>query len=182
MFKSLINQKIVWNNALSLLNDPCRDSPTLKWLAVALKYDYTQFSRFFFYVKLTAYLSFLSANTLMSSSRKLISLIIRLTFMRDVHWGHFWSSCHRGNIKVVEQSFLSITLLDQYCCFILVFIWIVLSGISYLSHFMRKSVYVICEQKGADQPAHSRSLISTFVVRCLDSIIPILALSKISRL
>ena len=36
--------------------------------------------------------------------------------------------------------------------------------------------------KGADQPAHPHSLISTFVVCCLDSIIPILAKSKISRL
>ena len=35
---------------------------------------------------------------------------------------------------------------------------------------------------GADQPAHLRSLISTFVVRCLGSIIPILAKSKILRL
>ena len=35
--------------------------------------------------------------------------------------------------------------------------------------------------KGADQPAHSRSLISTFVVRCLDSMIRILAISKVSR-
>ena len=34
--------------------------------------------------------------------------------------------------------------------------------------------------KGADQPAHPRSLISTFVVRCLDSILPILAESKMS--
>ena len=34
--------------------------------------------------------------------------------------------------------------------------------------------------KGADQPAYTRSLISTFVVRCLDSI-SILALSKVSR-
>ena len=34
---------------------------------------------------------------------------------------------------------------------------------------------------GADQPAHPRSLISTFVVRCLDSMICILALSKVSR-
>ena len=34
--------------------------------------------------------------------------------------------------------------------------------------------------KGADQPAHLRSLISAFVVRCLDSIIPILAISKVS--
>ena len=36
--------------------------------------------------------------------------------------------------------------------------------------------------KGADQPAHPRSLISAFVVRCLDSIIPLLAIAEISRL
>ena len=35
--------------------------------------------------------------------------------------------------------------------------------------------------KGADQPAHLRSLISTFVVRFLDSMICILAISKVSR-
>ena len=36
--------------------------------------------------------------------------------------------------------------------------------------------------KGADQPAHPRSLISTFVVRCLDSVIPLLAISEISSI
>ena len=36
--------------------------------------------------------------------------------------------------------------------------------------------------KGANQPAHPRSPISTFAVRCMDSIISILAKSKISRL
>ena len=36
--------------------------------------------------------------------------------------------------------------------------------------------------KGADQPAHPRSLISTFVVRCLDSIIPLVSISEISSL
>ena len=36
--------------------------------------------------------------------------------------------------------------------------------------------------KDADQPAHPCSLISIFVIRCLDSIIPILAKSKLSRL
>ena len=36
--------------------------------------------------------------------------------------------------------------------------------------------------KGADQPAHSRSLISAFVFRCLVSIIPLLALYDIWRL
>ena len=35
--------------------------------------------------------------------------------------------------------------------------------------------------KGADQPAHPRSLISTFVVRCLDSAVCVLAISKVSR-
>ena len=34
------------------------------------------------------------------------------------------------------------------------------------------------DNKGADQPAHPRNLISAFVVRCLDSIIPLLAISK----
>ena len=37
-------------------------------------------------------------------------------------------------------------------------------------------------KKGADQPAHPHSLISAFVVRCLESIIPVLAKSKISKL
>ena len=36
--------------------------------------------------------------------------------------------------------------------------------------------------KGADQPAHPRSLISAFVVRCLDSIIPLVSNSEISSL
>ena len=36
--------------------------------------------------------------------------------------------------------------------------------------------------KGADQPAHPRSLTSTFVVRCLDSIMPLVSISEISRL
>ena len=35
--------------------------------------------------------------------------------------------------------------------------------------------------KGADQPTHPRSLISALVVRCLDSMIPVLAKSKITR-
>ena len=34
--------------------------------------------------------------------------------------------------------------------------------------------------KGADQPAHPRSLISAFVVRCLGSIIPLVSIHEIS--
>ena len=36
--------------------------------------------------------------------------------------------------------------------------------------------------KGADQPVHPRSVISAFVVRCLDSIIPLVSTSEISSL
>ena len=36
--------------------------------------------------------------------------------------------------------------------------------------------------KGADQPAHPRRLISAFVVRCLDSIISLDSIAEISRL
>ena len=36
--------------------------------------------------------------------------------------------------------------------------------------------------KGADQAAHPRSLISAFVVRCLDSIMPLVSISEISSL
>ena len=36
--------------------------------------------------------------------------------------------------------------------------------------------------QGADQPAHPRSLISAFVVRCLDSIIYLDSIAEISRL
>ena len=36
--------------------------------------------------------------------------------------------------------------------------------------------------KGADQPAHPRSLISAFVFRCLDSIIPLVSKSEISSI
>ena len=36
--------------------------------------------------------------------------------------------------------------------------------------------------KGADQPAHPRSLISAFVVRCLDSLISLVSISEIPSL
>ena len=41
--------------------------------------------------------------------------------------------------------------------------------------------YAICEQQRCRSAAHPCSLINTFVVRCLDSMICILALSKVSR-
>ena len=51
-----------------------------------------------------------------------------------------------------------------------------------MSHVMRKALFMpYANNKGADQPAHAHSLISAIVVHCLDSIILILAKSKISK-
>ena len=36
--------------------------------------------------------------------------------------------------------------------------------------------------KGADQPAHPRSLISAFIIRCLDSVMSLVSVIKISSL
>ena len=49
---------------------------------------------------------------------------------------------------------------------------------------MHEKTYLMpyANNKGADQPVHPYSLISAFIVRCLDSIIHILDKSEISRL
>ena len=47
---------------------------------------------------------------------------------------------------------------------------------------MRKPVLPYANNEGADQPAHPHSLINAFVVRCLDSIIPLVSISESSNL
>ena len=47
---------------------------------------------------------------------------------------------------------------------------------------MRKPVLPYANNNDPDQPAHPGSLISTFVVHCLDSIIPLVSISEISSL
>ena len=51
-----------------------------------------------------------------------------------------------------------------------------------MSQDMRKHVLCHANNKGADQPAHPRSLISAFVVRCLGSVISLVSVTKISSL
>ena len=47
---------------------------------------------------------------------------------------------------------------------------------------MSKPVLPYANNKGADQPAHPRSLISAFVVRCLYSWLSLVSISEISSL
>ena len=45
-----------------------------------------------------------------------------------------------------------------------------------------KTCFAYANNKGADQPSHPRSLISTFVGHCLDRIMPPVSISEISSL
>ena len=51
-----------------------------------------------------------------------------------------------------------------------------------VSHVMRKLFMPYANNKGTDQPVQLRSLISAFVVRCLDSIMSLVSITKISSL
>ena len=56
------------------------------------------------------------------------------------------------------------------------------SLLPYMSHITRKPVLPYANNKGTYQPVHPRSLISTFVTRCIDSIISLVSISEISSL
>ena len=49
----------------------------------------------------------------------------------------------------------------------------------HVSHVMRKSRPYV-NNKGADQPAHSRGLVSAFVIHCLDCFISLVSIFAIS--
>ena len=80
--------------------------------------------------------------------------------------------------------FLSLIVLSDFCllltfrCDTVVAVVVKLYGRSYA----KMCLMPYANNKGADQPAHPRSLISTFVVRCLDSMMPLVSISEISRL
>ena len=51
-----------------------------------------------------------------------------------------------------------------------------------MGQVVRKCLVPYANNKGADQPAHPRSLISALVVRSLDTIISLVSRSELSRL
>ena len=55
-------------------------------------------------------------------------------------------------------------------------------NISYEPGHVKMCLMSYANNKGADQPAHPRSLISAFVIRCLDSLIFLDSIAEISRL
>ena len=54
--------------------------------------------------------------------------------------------------------------------------------VTYEPSHEKTCLMLYANNKGADQPAHPRSLISAFVVRCLDRIISLDSIAEISRL
>ena len=88
---------------------------------------------------------------------------------RDFPWKEFIKQCHRKKTKI-EIFYIKREMVATK------------SNTYNLSHVMKKPVYAVCVKKAADQPAHPRSLISAFVVRCLNSMIPLISVSEIASL
>ena len=88
-----------------------------------------------------------------------------------------WQVCQTMYIQIrllVEQSDQGLHYLYLSFCFHLLDVLLY----DNLSHVLRKAVLAYATHKGTDQPAHPCSLISAFVVCCLDSIIPLVSISK----
>ena len=84
-------------------------------------------------------------------------------------WTHYsMEEPHSSNFRVITTYFWGVQIFRKFTA-----IW----ALSWENLFMPYA-----NNKGADQPAHPRSLISAFVVRCLVSIIPLVSISEISSL
>ena len=66
--------------------------------------------------------------------------------------------------------------------YIYIYIYIYICIYIYKPRHEKMSLMSYVNNKGADQPAHPHSLISAFVVRCLDSVISLDLIAEISRL
>ena len=78
-------------------------------------------------------------------------------------------SCHQ--LFLIIEFITVIVLPDPHCSII----WV-------RKYRLNDLFMPYANNKGADQPAHSCSLISAFVVRCLDSTISLVSISEISSL
>ena len=76
---------------------------------------------------------------------------------------NFYTQCNSNNIKIylISRSQTVLNFLKYFST----------DHLYYMSLVMRKPVFTLCEQQRHRSPAHPRSLISTFVVCSLDSVV-----------
>ena len=86
------------------------------------------------------------------------------------------------SVLLVATCFVRLT--EEICHeYMLILMLLMLSRLLLISATSWENLFLpYANNKGADQPAHPRSLISTFVIRYLGSIIPLGSTSKISSL
>ena len=103
-------------------------------------------------------------------SRSVLLMLVHTVYQDpSASFRHITVKPHSSNFLIISTIFLNV--------WIFRLVMVILRAPSW-----ENLLLPYANNKGADQPAHPRSLISTFVVRCLDSIIPLLAISKHSRL
>ena len=113
------------------------------------------------YPNMDAQKAFLSINKQCSRKKWYLESQAPRTENCDVHW------------NLARESILRAA--TEYWSFFASILW-------YWATSWENLFMPYANNKGADQPAHPHSLISAFVIRCLDSIIPLVSISKISRL
>ena len=98
---------------------------------------------------------------------------------------------HFGKVDKISLKRLSVSFLIMPISWFIVLtanhtVFVQVKTSHLMSHVIRKPVFAICEQQRRRSACAMRSLISTFVIRCLDSIIhvPLVStcISKISSL
>ena len=114
-----------------------------------------------------------------------------LSGTQQTFWSDWTDVQAELSLHWVHQSFLLVLSTqaqiwwDIYICyFFFKVIWkfSLLCFGSNLALSCQNQSYAYANNKGANQPAHPHSLISTFVVHCWDSIVSVVAMYKISRL
>ena len=98
------------------------------------------------------------------------------------HWVFVWQCFTKSLHIAILILYLSSLWLGCYTSCLglwsLLYLCTIVIWVTWQQNLLLPSV----KNKGVDQPAHPRSLISTFVVRCLDNVISLVSISKISRL
>ena len=102
----------------------------------------------------------------------------------SICWAHMsicWFFCTAAQMSVMSNRSFYVSLdLDDFIHFCSISSSIT-SKLNMGQVMKKMCLMPYANNKGADQPAHPRSLINTFVVRCLDSMMCILAISKVSK-
>ena len=119
----------------------------------------------------------------------LVELKLRIIWLSAIYHNDWTDRCEqtvdpalRSNLIKVYTICYSVFIFESlWRFFMLKWFWLKIWG-SHWATSWENLFLPYANKKGADQPAHRRSLISTFIVRCLDNVISLDSIAEISNL